>query len=112
MTSFRVIPATALLAAGIVSGSIFQNGSFENPGNSPGAFTILQNNDTTITGWVHHAGNAGVGGGQDLYANNLAGVFTAFDGTNAVLFGGTSTTGGSLGQTFDTVAGTTYNFGY
>jgi hypothetical protein len=78
-----------------------------------GNLYILQNFDTTITGWVHHAGNAVQGGGQDMLLNPAAAVgFAAFDGTQAVLFGGTSTTGGSLSQTFDTVAGTQYTIGY
>lgn len=90
----------------MAQGSAFQNGSFE---SGTVCFCGMADNDTRITGWVHNTGNPAGFDEFNISGDNGA---TAFDGTNFVSFGHSGTTDGSLSQTFDTVAGTTYVVGY
>ena len=87
----------------------FTNGGFETPGVPVGANNSLSDGaNPPPTGWT-------VGGTTTsfaiFYENNTFGVI-GNSGPNAVGFGGNGTTGGILSQTFDTVAGQTYNVNY
>ncbi len=101
MTDIR----TALVAAACASvcgfatsasAAAFVNGSFE-LGVDPGsAFVTLAGGSTAITGWV-------VGGDSVDY---IGGYWQAEDGSRSVDLSGNAD--GSISQTFDTVAGQTY----
>jgi len=87
----------------------FSNGNFESPGVAPGTFfDISGGGNPAPAGWV--AG--GTAGNVALFYENGAFSVIGIQGPNAVGFGGNSTTGATLSQTFDTVPGTTYTVNY
>lgn len=87
----------------------FSNGDFESPGVAPGVFVSISDIPALApTGWTT--------GGTTTYAamfyeNNVFGVI-GLAGPSAIGFGGNGTTGSTLSQTFDTVAGTSYTVNY
>lgn len=78
-----------------VSAAGFQNGSFENGTETPGAFLTLSTDSTAITGWE-------VDGSID-YIQHL---WQATNGNRSIDLNGVTT--GSIRQTFDTVPGAIY----
>ena len=109
MRSTTLLTAAAVLslAAGSASATPFTNGSFTQPGPSLyGAFLT----PTFLPGWTY-ASPFGLGDIDEYQANGTYG-FTPSGGHPYVSFGGNSTWGGSLTQTFDTTAGQTYTLSY
>ena len=94
-----LVAAACAAACGVATSAgaaAFANGSFEQ-GVDPGAtFVTLGNGSTGITGWV-------VGGDSVDY---IGGYWNAEDGSRSVDLSGNAN--GSVGQTFDTLAGHTY----
>jgi hypothetical protein len=108
-TIVSVSAVSALLGlAGIASGAAFQNGSFEIPALTAGNAQGLGNADASVTGWLHN------NFGGDFLANSGAfGVSpSGLNGSQWITFVGTGNFGGSIQQTFDTIAGTTYTVGF
>ncbi len=106
--SFKSVFAAAFLMAGLAANAgPFNNGSFEIPAVSGGVG--LNVGDTWLAGWT-------VGGpsGDVFVANGAAAAGLApFDGQQVVGFGGIYTAaGGSVSQTFSTVAGLNYAVTY
>ena len=99
---------TAMLSLPIAASAMaFTNGSFEVGGPLNGGFASITSS-TEITGWTasNFANTA-------LFWDGLNGFnTTAQDGKAVIGFGGSGTTGATLSQTFDTVAGTTYTINY
>ncbi|MFS0738151.1 choice-of-anchor C family protein [Sphingomonas sp. 1P06PA] len=88
--------ATMALLPGVANAAAFQNGSFED-GPDAGSFITLSAGDTSVTGWT-------VGAGTVDY---IGSYWVASDGTNSFDLSGNGI--GSISQTFDTIAGLTYN---
>ena len=112
MRSITLLTAAAVLslaatAAGSASASPFTNGDFTQPGSSfYGAFL----NPTFLPGWTY-ASPFGLGDIDEYQANGTYGL-TPSGGHPYVSFGGNSTWGGSLTQTFDTTPGQSYTLSY
>ena len=101
-----LLEAVLLMAmAAICNATAFTNGSFESPGGS--SIVFLSAGSGQITGWT-----LGNGNGNLFYAQNGDWGINAQAGTWYIGWGGNGATGGTLFQTFDTVAGTTYNVNY
>ena len=83
------------LTVGTSSAVPFQNGSFET-GTTSGPFVQVNVGDPNITGWAVIAGSVD-------YINTL---WTAQDGTRSIDLN--SNVAGTIAQTFDTIAGHTY----
>jgi choice-of-anchor C domain-containing protein len=83
------------LFVGTASAVPFQNGSFET-GTTSGAFVQVNVGDPNITGWAVTAGSVD-------YINTL---WTAHAGTRSIDLN--SNVAGTIAQTFDTIAGHTY----
>jgi hypothetical protein len=101
--------ASFLMTTSIAHAAPFTNGNFELPGLGVGAtFLDITNVATAPTGWTPAGtlGNAAL-----FYENNAFGV-VCVAGPNCVGFGGNGTTGATLSQTFDTVAGQSYTVNY
>ncbi|MBS0480089.1 MAG: PEPxxWA-CTERM sorting domain-containing protein [Proteobacteria bacterium] len=94
----------ATLTAGAAQAGPFINGSFEQPGGAP-IRQQLGNNDGFVTGWTNN-------GGFQIYESSNQDGIAAGDGNYYISFGHNGATGGTLWQTFDTVAGTTYVIDY
>ncbi len=106
MKSLLLVVCALAGTATLVIASPFTNGDFESPGAGGGTVFLL-NGSTYVTGWTH--------GGNDLGEfYTQAGVWgiPAGDGLNYIGWGANGATGGTLSQTFDTVAGTTYTVNY
>ena len=88
-------------------GAPFQNGSFDSPGLGALSFSILTC-PGIVTGWIH---NNNCGASEVLTASGNYGLAT-LDGGQYITWGGNGNTGGTLEQTFDTVAGVIYNVNY
>jgi hypothetical protein len=96
--------AAALLLPLSGMGAAFQNGDFE---SGPGTFDIVTSADAP-TGWIP----GGTLGNAALFnQTNQFGVI-GIVGPRSVGFGGNGATGATLSQTFDTLAGQTYNVNY
>lgn len=96
----------ALFACGFAGSGFaaaFQNGDFELPA---GSSTTLGANDPYVTGWIHN------GTGLDIYTHTMDWGTPSYDGQYYVAFGHNSSTGGTLSQTFDTVAGDQYSIAF
>lgn len=107
------IMKTILLLAAVLATPVaahaeaFRNGGFETFDGAPGGTDVrtgLDDGDTRVTGWVNNAG-------LQFYEDDQDGL-AAYDGTHYVSFGHNGATGGTLSQTFDTVAGTAYTVNY
>jgi hypothetical protein len=101
---YAVLFGAAMSLSLTVSASPFANGSFENPGMNTNFLAITTPN-LAPTGWVGGALN-----GVALFYEKT-GAFadvSAKDGLYLIGFGGSGSTGATLSQTFDTVAGDTY----
>jgi choice-of-anchor C domain-containing protein len=85
--------------------SPFVNGSFEvGPAVGPQGFTTLNGGDTSITGWT-------VGGPNTANAiDYIGGYWVSEDGTHSLDLNGLVP--GSISQTFDVVAGHTYQVSF
>src|SRR5258708_3463012 len=93
--------------AGQVFGAAFTNGSFENPALSPGTFMFVGAPSIFVTGWLHD-----VDAQDGLASAGALGVPAAGAGQQWFFFGGGGASGGTLEQTFDTVAGTSYTVAF
>ncbi len=91
-------------AAGVSFGGVFQNGSFESPGLA-GAGAIFLACPGIVTGWVHNNNCSTVS--ELLTASGNFGLAT-LDGGQYISWGGNGNIGGTLQQTFDTIAGASY----
>jgi hypothetical protein len=100
--ALAAVVATATL--GIASP--FTNGDFESPGGA-GVNFFLPNGSTFVTGWTH----GGNDGGEFYTSSGVWGI-NAADGTHYLAWGASGAINGTMSQTFDTVAGTTYNVNY
>lgn len=92
----------------IASAAAFTNGSFETTTivSNPPLNILNPPGDTRIVGWNYRSPSNSV----DLHLPSPGfGIFAA-DGDRWVLFGGNSTSGGILEQSFDTVIGNNYDF--
>jgi hypothetical protein len=99
-----------LLALSTAASSLagpFTNGSFESPGTFTPPATYLSYGNTYVTGWVHEVTDLG-----EFYTDGAAWGVAAGHGTYYVGFGAFGQTGGTLSQTFDTVAGQLYGVNY
>lgn len=92
----------ALAMAGSAVAAPFSDGSFETPGNGMGRTDI----GAGIGPWVHG------GTGLDLYEFTGNDGQVAQDGVYFLGFGHSGSVGGTLSQTFDTVAGQSYTVSY
>ena len=101
--------ACAAMASPFANAATFQNGSFELPGGNFGDVTFLPASNTSVTGWITD-GYSGLSG-QVIYQINAFGV-VARDGKASIGFGGNGSTGGRISQSFETVAGQSYNVKY
>jgi hypothetical protein len=108
MLRMLVIGSILLVTAGSGFSSPFTNGSFELPGGAP-IRLFLGNNDPFVTGWIN---NASVITGNQVYESSGQDGIAAGAGTYYVSWGLAQSTGGTLQQTFDTVAGTSYAISY
>jgi Protein of unknown function (DUF642)/PEP-CTERM motif len=101
------LASTALIFLPLAAHSAaFQNGSFESPG-----LRLADRRDITTPGAAPTGWTAGGTIGNEALFYQSIGVFSGFaakDGNNAMGFGGNGTTGASISQTFDTVAGERY----
>ena len=94
---------SAVAVLTVTNAPILANGSFEIPVIS-GVAQGLNPGDTWLTDWTV----GGPGGNMGLYRGSTGGI-SPYDGQQWVYFGGVSTaSGGTLSQTFTTVAGTSY----
>src|SRR5258706_9473181 len=106
-----VLVASTLMLPLVAQAAAFTNGDFESPAppssNSP---IGPGSGGTPPTGWVV---GGPVGDPFELFFQMPAafGVI-GIAGPNSVGFGGNSSTGGTLSQTFDTVAGQSYTVNY
>jgi hypothetical protein len=89
----------------VASASAFQNGSFENPGAGAFGIAAIASLADAPTGWSP-AGT--LSGGVLFYAGNGFAGAIANDGVNFIGFGGSGTTGATLSQAFDALAGVSY----
>jgi hypothetical protein len=98
--------ATIVATATLGIATPFTNGDFESPGGV-GVTVFLPNGSTFVTGWTH-------GGNEQGEFYTTAGVWgiSAGDGTHYIGWGASGAINGTMSQTFDTVAGTTYNVNY
>lgn len=95
MRKLIIAGLAAAALPGIAQAAAFTNGSFEQ-GTDPGNFTNADTTSTAITGWTVTSGNV----------DYIGTYWTAGDGSRSVdLTGGAP---GTLSQTFDTAAGTSY----
>lgn len=85
------------------SANLLQNGDFESPGGAPIRAQITGN---FVTNWSHG------GTGFEIYESNGQDGINAESGNYYVSWGHLGTTGGTLSQTFGTVAGTQYAVTY
>lgn len=92
----------ALALAGNAGAAAFSDGSFESPGNGMSRTDI----GLGIGPWVHG------GSGLDLYEFTGSDGQIAQDGVYFLGFGHSGTFGGTLSQTFDTLAGQQYAISY
>jgi hypothetical protein len=97
----------AISTAALSFAGPFTNGSFESPGVIPAPGTHLTAGDTYVTGWVHNSTDLG-----EFYTDGSPWSVAAGVGTYYVGFGAFSQTGGTMSQTFDTVAGQLYGVNY
>jgi hypothetical protein len=97
--SALLIPVAAMAAP-------FTNGGFESPGIAVGISAPIAPGVNEPTGWT--AGGTASPGSFSLFYQNSA----FFPGGNSVGFGGNGTTGASISQTFNTVAGQSYAVNY
>ncbi len=95
-------------AAGVGFGGVFQNGSFESPGVG-GSGAIVLGCPGILTGWVHN--NNCSGASEILTSSGVFGLAT-LDGGQYITWGGNGNIGGTLQQTFDTIAGASYTVNY
>jgi Protein of unknown function (DUF642) len=102
--------ASAVCTPLAAQAALFTNGGFESPGLASGARSDIGVPGLAPTGWT--AG--GTLGNQALFYESTGAFagFAAKDGSNAVGFGGNGTTGASISQLFDTVAGATYTVSF
>ena len=106
-----VLALAALGSATIGIAAPFTNGSFESPGFGASTSSFFGvGNDTFVTGWTHTA--TGSDGSVDFYTRAPFWNINADHLDHYIGFGGSSTTGGILFQTFDTVIGSTYTVNY
>jgi hypothetical protein len=108
-TLFSVSTLSACMLLPAVAHAGFVNGGFEGPGLLGGRQNITTAANAP-TGWVP----SGFLQNESLFYQRT-GEFAnlvAKDGTFLVGFGGNGTTGGRIGQTFDTVAGATYTVNF
>ena len=103
---FHKMMGVALLFPAAVMAAPFSNGGFESPGLTVGNFVPISPGSNEPTGWK--AGGTATGGFNLFYQN--AAFFVG--GGNSVGFGGNGTTGASISQTFDTIAGQSYTVNY
>jgi hypothetical protein len=106
----RVLLWLALVTSTASSGlaTTFFNGNFESPGTFPGPDArYLTYGDTYVTGWTHEVTDLG-----EFYTDGVTWGISAGEGTYYVGFGAFNNIGGTLSQTFDTIAGMTYNVNY
>ena len=94
-----------LFYSGLAFGAPFTNGSFESPGGSNTRFYLSSAGDNHVTGWYNL-------GGFQIYETQAGDGITPKDGSWYISWGHNGNTGGTLSQTFDTVAGTTYAVNY
>ena len=94
-----LIPVAAMAAP-------FTNGGFESPGIPAGSQVPIGPGFNEPTGWV--AGGTASPGSFSLFYQHAI----WFPGDNSVGFGGNGTTGASISQTFDTIAGQSYTVNY
>jgi hypothetical protein len=97
----------AALSAPVVSfAGTFANGDFELPG---GATLFLSGSaDTSVTGWIYNSH----GSGFESYSLGSDYGIVPDSGSHYITFGHSGATGGSISQTFDTIAGHTYIVNY
>lgn len=95
LTAFSLLPAT-------MHAGTFTNGDFELPGGATDFFS----SPTSATGWLH------AGTGLDSYSLDSDYGLVADSGSHFITFGHNGTTGDTLSQTFDTIAGDHYSVGY
>ncbi len=91
----------------LCSAAPFTNGSFESPGGA--SILFLGPGSTQVTGWLHGGNNVNSG---EFYTQVADFGVAAQNGTYYIGWGGNAVTGGTLAQTFDTVAGSLYNVNY
>ena len=103
---FLKLMGVSLLFPAAAMAAPFTNGGFESPGLAVGNFVPISPGVNEPTGWK--AGGTAAGGFELFYQN--AAFFVG--GSNSVGFGGNGTTGASISQTFDTVAGQSYTVNY
>jgi hypothetical protein len=98
--------ASAACAPLAAHAAAFTNGSFELPGGS--SFVVVNAPGQAPTGWV-------AGGslqGESLFIQSTGRLQATKDGLQAMGFGGNGTSGATISQTFDTVAGSTYTVNF
>ncbi len=103
------IGALILIPAAPVAAAAFVNGDFEQPGGSTAVYLDAGGNPNYVTGWTD---SQGPNRGLDLYENESDYGLAAEDGSYYVSFGGDTTSGGTLSQTFDVVSGASYTISY
>ena len=96
----------ALAGAAPASASILTNASFEAPGGDSVRNQLVGASD--IPGWTYDVG----AGSFDVYESDDQDGLTAADGNHYVSFGHDGFVGGSLSQSFKTVAGGSYTLSY
>lgn len=100
--------AMLLVSSGLLANAApFTNGGFESPSSANTAFTFLPNGSTFVTGWTYTGSESNVG-----YTTGNAFSILAGQGISYITWGAFGQSGGALSQTFDTVAGTTYQINY
>lgn len=106
-SQFALLVSLATLLPPLAVAAPFQNGGFENPGLPPSTGQSIAMPGEAPVGWV--AGGT-LGNFALFYQSNL--WITPQAGLASIGFGGNSTTGATIGQTFDTTPGLAYTVSF